>query len=303
MRVATSLDDLAMEGPALLTVGTFDGVHRGHRFLLEQAERRAEEHGYGLVIVTFDPSPAVVLRPEIGRYQLTSADQKLHLLESLGPGMVAMIRFTREIARLTAAEFLDAVESGMTLREMWLGEDFHFGRDRQGGVAMLIERGRESGFSLHVVARRMEERTSISSTRIREMLGRGEVEEVIPLLGRPFALELAAAQAHTSASGLPDCCYAVAPHLALPADGYYAVLATGVPGEESVAHVALVRDAPSGWQVRIWPVPAWPKLTIEFIARLGVARDDADPEGHLVAKAQQIVGGWERPAYPAAGDY
>ena len=127
MRVATSLDDLHLDGPALLTVGTFDGVHRGHRFLLEQAERRAEEHGYGLVIVTFDPSPAVVLRPEIGRYQLTSARQKLQLLQSLGPGMVAMIRFTREIARLTAAEFLDAVESGMTLREMWLGEDFHFG--------------------------------------------------------------------------------------------------------------------------------------------------------------------------------
>ena len=303
MRVATSLDDLHLDGPALLTVGTFDGVHRGHRFLLEQAERRAQEHGYGLVIVTFDPSPAVVLRPEIGRYQLTSARQKLQLLESLGPGMVAMIRFTRDIARLTAAEFLDAVESGMTLREMWLGEDFHFGRDRQGGVAMLIERGRESGFSLHVVARRMEDRTSISSTRIREMLSKGEVEESIPLLGRPFALELAAGQMHASASSLPPGCYAVAPHLVLPADGYYAVLATGVPGEESRAHVALVCDAPLGWQVRLWPVPAQPEVTIEFLSRLSVARADVDPEGYLLAEAQRVVEGWERPAYPAAGDY
>lgn len=303
MRVATSLDDLHLDGPALLTVGTFDGVHRGHRFLLEQAERRAQEHGYGLVIVTFDPSPAVVLRPEIGRYQLTSARQKLQLLESLGPGMVAMIRFTREIARLTAAEFLGAVESGMTLREMWLGEDFHFGRDRQGGVAMLIERGRESGFSLHVVARRMEERTSISSTRIREMLSRGEVEEVIPLLGRPFALELAADHAHASASCLPAGCYAIAPHLVLPADGYFAVLATGVPDEESRAHVALVCDAPAGWQVRLWPLPAWPEVAIEFLSLLSSTPEDADPEGYLLAKARQVVGEWVRPAYPAAGDY
>jgi len=303
MRVATSLDDLHLDGPALLTVGTFDGVHRGHRFLLEQAERRAEEHGYGLVIVTFDPSPAVVLRPEIGRYQLTSARQKLQLLQSLGPGMVAMIRFTREIARLTAAEFLDAVESGMTLREMWLGEDFHFGRDRQGGVAMLIERGRKSGFSLHVVARRMEDCTSISSTRIREMLGKGEVEEVIPLIGRPFALELVADRSPGRTEYLPAGCYAIAPHLVLPADGYYAVLATGVPGEEGSAHVALVRDAPVGWQVRLWPIPAWPEMTIEFLACLDVALVDTDPERYLLAEARQVIAGWERPAYPAAGDY
>ena len=308
MRVATSLADLHLDGPALLTVGTFDGVHRGHRFLLEQAARRAEEHGYRLVIVTFDPSPAVVLRPDIGRYQLTTARQKLQLLGSLGPSMVAMIHFTREIASLTAAEFLDTVERQMILREMWLGEDFHFGRDRQGGLAMLVERGRESGFSLHVVARRMEERTSISSSRIREMLGRGDVEGAIPLLGRPFSLELTADQSSGGGTDLAAGCYAVASHLVLTADGYYGVLASGGDTEADdtggrEALVVQVRDAPTGWQLRLWPVPCRPEATIEFLTRLSGTTDGSGTEGILLAEARAVVRGWERPTYPAVGDY
>ena len=310
MRVATSLDDLRLDGPALLTVGTFDGVHRGHRFLLEQAARRAEEHGYRLVIVTFDPSPAVVLRPEIGRYQLTTAHQKLQLLGSLGPSMVAMVHFTRQIAGLTASEFLDAVERQMTLREMWLGEDFHFGRDRQGGLAMLVERGRESGFSLHVVARRMEERTSISSTRIRELLGSGDVEGAIPLLGRPFALELTPAQPDGGATDVPAGCYTVAPHLVLPAGGYYAVLASGGNTTTDAcstreALLARVCDADTGWQVRLWPAPAISETSIEFLARLcgSPGGEGVGAAERLVTEAQDVVRGWQRPTYPAAGDY
>src|SRR5579871_2014815 len=139
MQVAASFDEISLTQPALLTIGTFDGVHRGHRFLLEQARQRALEHGYGMVIVTFDPCPAIVLRPSIGRYQLTTVAQKLRLLASLDPALVVVLPFTHELARLTADQFMAALEARLTLREMWLGEDFHFGKDRAGGLTTLIE--------------------------------------------------------------------------------------------------------------------------------------------------------------------
>ena len=187
MEVARVFEEISVSGPVLLTIGTFDGVHRGHRYLLEQARQRASEHQYGLVIVTFDPCPAVVLRPSLGRYQLTSAAQKLELLAAVEPAAVILLHFTPELSQLTAGEFMDALEARLDIRELWFGEDFRFGRDRGGDLQMLVTRGRESGFSLHVVSRRMEERESISSSRIRKALGAGDVEGVIPLLGYPFS--------------------------------------------------------------------------------------------------------------------
>src|SRR6185437_14361048 len=150
MRVVRSFDEPPIAGPVLLTIGTFDGVHRGHRFLLEQARDRAAEHGFGLVIVTFDPSPAVVLRPGLRRYQLTTAERKLHLLGALNPAAIVQVPFTLELSRWSASQFMDALEARMDLRELWLGEDFHFGHGREGGVTMLVERARQSGFSLHI---------------------------------------------------------------------------------------------------------------------------------------------------------
>ena len=186
---ATGFEQLALDRPALLTIGTFDGVHRGHRFLLEQAQQRAVEHGYGLVVVTFDPCPAVVLRPDLHRYQLTTAAQKLRLLEAVGPALALLLNFTTALSQLSADQFMEELESRLHVREMWLGEDFHFGRNRSGNLAMLVERGRASGFSLHVVSRRMDDTASISSTRVRQALAAGDVGGALPLLGYPFAID------------------------------------------------------------------------------------------------------------------
>lgn len=300
MRVAAAFADLSLDRPALLTIGTFDGVHRGHRFLLEQAQQRAQEHGYGLVVCTFDPCPAVVLRPGLRRYQLTTAAQKLRLLESIGPAAVLLLPFTLALSRLSAGAFMDELESRLTVREMWLGEDFHFGRDRSGGLPMLVERGRASGFSLHVVARRMEDSTSISSTRIRQALAAGDVAAAMPLLGYPFALDLEAARVTPEEwpQG-PAAIVEVPEHLAMPGPGVYAaVLRTAGPAQ----HAALVRvgQAPDD-AATVWPFQ--PATGVEFIDRLGADARDREDLAELLPHAQRMLAAWERPHYPASGTY
>src|SRR3979490_3243807 len=117
---ATSFEQLPLDRPALLTIGTFDGVHRGHRFLLEQAQQPAVEHGYGLVVVTFDPCPAVGLRPDLRRHQRTTAPQTLRLPEAVGPALALLLNFTPALSQLSADQFMEELESRLQLREVWL---------------------------------------------------------------------------------------------------------------------------------------------------------------------------------------
>lgn len=300
MIVVSQLDQLALDGPVLLTVGTFDGVHRGHRFLLEQAQRRAEEHGYHFLIVTFDPPPAIVLRPSLGRYQLTEAAEKVRLLGELAPAAIVVLPFTHELAQMPADQFMAAIERRVQLREMWLGEDFHFGRGREGGLTMLVERGREYGFALHVVARRMEHARSISSSRIRKALADGEVGDAIPLLGRPFSLAVADAVPSFPGEGtIVPSRVRVAPQLVLPADGSYACLLSS-EGVGDAAVAALVRRE-EAWQVVVLaenPLPGTARL--EFIERLPDGAHNA-PAALALARGRLVR--WVRPVYPAAGDY
>ena len=300
MLVVSQLDQLQIDGPVLLTVGTFDGVHRGHRFLLEQAQRRAEEHGYRFLIVTFDPPPAIVLRPSLGRYQLTEAREKVRLLGELNPAAIVVLPFTHELAQLSADQFMAAIEARVLLREMWLGEDFHFGRGREGGLTTLVERGRLSGFSLHVVARRMEHAGSISSSRIRKALTDGDVEAAIPLLGRPFSLAATDPALAIPREGRPIWSRVlVAPQLALPADGTYACLLSA-EGEDELAVAALIRQE-EDWQVTVLADdPLDGPIRIEFIDRL--PSDLQSPSAALM-QARDRLAHWQRPVYPAAGDY
>jgi riboflavin kinase/FMN adenylyltransferase len=291
--VARSFAEMYLDQPAVMSIGTFDGVHRGHQYLLSLAKERATEHGTDLVVVTFDPCPAVVLRPAIGRYQLTSAAQKLQLLEALQPTMVALLRFTPDLAQLSADEFMDALEAQLPIRELWFGEDFHFGRDRSGGLQMLVERGRNSGFSLHVVNRRADEKESISSSRVRQLVATGDVALAIPLLGHPLARECTKPELGVWLDGESDCTVCtIEPHLALPADGVYAVLGAG--GYPMVAAVA-GRD--SLHQLRIKGAAGPGNLSIEFIDQLCTIDDYKRHPFLWDTRAHARLDQWRRPYY------
>lgn len=172
-----------------VTIGAFDGVHRGHRRLIGELRKVAEEQGLRTVVVTFDRHPASVVRPESAPSQLTDLEQKLELLSAEGVDEVVVIRFDEERAQQSAEDFVrqDLVEQ-LNARLVIVGSDFHFGHGRAGSVALLEKMGVELGFS--VVGYRLLPagptggQEPISSTRIRSLLAVGDVVEAASLLGR-----------------------------------------------------------------------------------------------------------------------
>jgi riboflavin kinase / FMN adenylyltransferase len=302
MMLARSFDDLALDLPVLLTIGTFDGVHRGHRLLLEQARQRADERRLALVIVTFEPSPAVVLRPGLRRYQLSAAEIKIRLLQAFNPDCILLLPFTLALSRLSAGEFMNALEARLTVRELWLGEDFHFGRDREGDARMLAERGARSGFALHVVERRADDPGGISSSRIRGALAEGDVELALKLLGYPFCLELGTPKQSDHLEGLGRTVYDVPDMLAIPDTGAYAVLLTTSGGSQLAAACVVDAEADSPLTV-VGERDGSEPVLLEFIARL--SGETAEPNTLLdhYHQAVAVAAQWSRPTYPPAGSH
>ncbi len=302
MMIARSFADLPLDLPVLLTIGTFDGVHRGHRLLLEQARRRALERRIALVIVTFEPSPAVVLRPGLRRYQLSAPELKVRLLGEFDPACILVLPFTLALSRLSADEFMDALEARLTVRELWLGEDFHFGRDRAGDARMLASRGGSSGFDLHVVERRVDDPGGISSSRIRRALAEGDVELALQLLGYPFCLELGVPRHSQEIEGLTRSVFDVLDALAIPATGAYAVLLSERPERTTAAACLVDADAPSPLTI-VAEHPVSGPLLVEFITRLGEEATSPGALSDLSHDAVAFAARWTRPTYPPAGSH
>ena len=181
MRVVSNLTALTRGEPTVLTIGAFDGVHRGHQWLIRQVVHRARAQQYASTVITFDPSPAVALRP--GGTQLTDAPEKVRLISALGPEVTAVLHFDRETAQVTAGQFLANVLDHVNLEEIWVGGDFAFGHNREGTVEFLIRAGQRNGFSVMVVPRKKLSDVPVSSTRVRELVMEGNVTGAGELLG------------------------------------------------------------------------------------------------------------------------
>ena len=177
MRIVSDVPSLALERP-VLAIGNFDGVHRGHRALLDRMRAWAAEEGRPSGVVTFFPPAKVLFR---GASYLASRDEKLSLLETFAPDAVAMIDFTHDYARTDKAAFL-AVLGELRPRAIVVGEDFRFGRHRAGGLDDL----QHVPDRLEVFALRLDGDAPISSSRIREHLAAGEIAAANRLLGAPY---------------------------------------------------------------------------------------------------------------------
>ncbi len=222
----------------VVTVGTFDGVHRGHWAVLEEIGRRARDSGRRAVLVTFHPHPLTIVRPEVAPPLLTTPDEKKEILAESGVDWAVFVRFTPTLSRLSPRAFVEEVlVRRVGVGELVIGYDHGFGRDRSGDAGTLREIGRSLGFSVDVVGPVEAEGAPISSSRIRAAVAAGRMEEARAGLGRPYAFHGAVVRGdgRGASLGFPTANLQVAGEgKLLPPPGVYAVrgvLPTGIwPG-------------------------------------------------------------------------
>jgi len=176
-------------GPAVISVGNFDGVHRGHQKVLAQVVRRANEHGARSLAVTFEPHPTRILRPDVAPTLITPLPRKLELLAATGLDAVLVLPFSRDLSLTPPRKFAEEI-LGKRLRalEVHEGANFHFGHKAQGDVRKLAEYGREAGYEVKIYPEMKVRGDKVSSSRIRELLKEGKVARARQLLGRVFSL-------------------------------------------------------------------------------------------------------------------
>jgi len=210
-----------------VTLGNFDGVHRGHRLLVEEVLRLAREQGDRAAVLTYEPHPARVLRPEAAPAALMTVAQKAEALAALGVDLLLVQAFTSELARMSAEDYARQVLSeALHARTVVLGSGFRFGRGRRGDVPALRAQEARLGFAVHELPPVMDEGLPVSSTRVREALTRGEVERAAELLGHPFVNigPVVTGDGRGRTIGLPTA--NLEPENAVvPADGVYAAFA------------------------------------------------------------------------------
>ena len=240
MRVYYDFGSLPPMGPAVLTIGVFDGVHAGHRGLVARAGALAAERDARAVAVTFWPHPVSVLRPEEPFPLLSTLDEKLRLLSELDTLDAVVVQpFTPDLAALTPDAYLDALRAWCEPRMLVEGPDFALGHNRAGTIAYLREAGARRGFSVESVEV-VEDDERVSSTRIRKLLREGNVEAAARLLARPYALagEVVEGDKRGRLLGFPTANLRIDERLVLPANGVYAVRVR-LPGEERAIHPAV----------------------------------------------------------------
>ena len=208
----------------VLTIGNFDGVHRGHQHLLRKLQQRATELNAPTLVVTFEPHPIAVLRPEHAPSRIATPDFKLELLELAGIDEVAVLPFDREFASLSPEEFLALLTGAARPVEILVGQGFRFGKMRAGDIETMREFGRNHDFDAREVPPLTDELGVVSSSRVRSALQEGNVEHAAELLGRRFRLvgEVEHGAARGRDLGFPTANLSIAPRLCIPADGIYA---------------------------------------------------------------------------------
>ena len=222
--------DASFEPPraAVVTSGTFDGVHVGHQKILGRLKELARETGGETVVVTYWPHPRMVLYPDDPAIQLlTTFEEKLTLLDALGIDHLVQIPFTKEFSQLSSDAFVRQVlVDKISTRHLVIGYDHHFGRNREGGFDYLKEHAAEYGFTVEEIPRQDVDQVGVSSTKIRNALEAGQVHTAREYLGRPYRLTGAVVQGDQLGRqlGYPTANLRIdSPHKLIPADGIYAV--------------------------------------------------------------------------------
>ena len=316
--VHLNLDELPPAGcrGGALTIGNFDGVHRGHQALLEALRVQAQAIGGPAVVLTFDPHPLQLLRPELFQPLLTTVADRAVLLQQAGADHVVVLRTTPELLHLTANDFFAAVvRKALDARALVEGFNFGFGRNREGTVETLAALCREAGLPFQVVPPRQVDGQPVSSSRVRTALLKGDVRAAAGLLGRPFHLRGAVATGQRRGQGLgfPTANLEQVGTL-VPGDGVYA-LAVDHEGQTWPAAANIGPNPTFGEQARKLEVHLigfqgdlyGQTLMVRFLDRLrdtqpfaGV-KELVDQLRQDVEKARQVYANWHSPLAGDAG--
>lgn len=219
---ADAFEDCACLGTASIAIGVFDGVHRGHRELIDAVVRDARNHGCKAVVVTFDPDPDVVVSSSPAQKLMTTSD-RLHALALTGADAVVAVPFTPAVAALDHVGFLELLSRVVDICSIRVGSDFRLGRGGASGVAEMQTWGAEHGVDVYGHELLCVEGQTICATRIRQELRQGHVELAAELLGRPYMLRgiVAGGRHQGSDMGFPTANIQVPEGIQVPADGVY----------------------------------------------------------------------------------
>jgi riboflavin kinase/FMN adenylyltransferase len=237
----------AGDSRSVLTIGMYDGVHVGHRTVIEQVRERAAVTGARSIVVTFDRHPMSVVRPGAEPRLLTTLEQRLELLESTGVDATAVVSFDDAQSHETAPAFVERVVVGALMAEtVIVGSDFHFGHMRQGNVTLLREMGERNGFTaepVRLVPRADGVDEPVSSTAIRRALAGGEIDTANRMLGRPHEIRgtVIDGDKRGRTIGFPTANVAVPEGMCIPADGVYAAVYRRPDGTEHPCAVNIGR--------------------------------------------------------------
>ena len=212
-------------GECVVTIGVFDGVHRGHQRIVGRAAQVGEQRGLPVVAITFDPHPDEVTRPGSHPPFLCSARRRAELLSGLGADAVCVLPFTLEFSHLAPDDFVRTVlVERLHAAVVVVGEDFRFGHKAAGDVQLLAKLGEKYEFTTEGMPLLVADGTMLSSTSIRQMLAEGDVAAAAKALGRPHRVEGVVVRGHQRgrALGFPTANLETPPHTAIPADGIYA---------------------------------------------------------------------------------
>jgi riboflavin kinase/FMN adenylyltransferase len=245
MQIIDDLSQVDLDKDTILTIGAFDGVHRGHQYLIRQLLQRARRTHRLAGLITFHPHPSAVLSPRNPTRYLTTPGEKAALLERLGLDILAILPFNKEMAQTLARDFIEMVSRQLRMRELWIGKDFALGYGREGTPDVLRALGQEMGFSVETITPLIWKGEIISSTRIRSLLFRGQVRRAAELLGRypSLAGEVVRGAQRGRCLGFPTANLEVRAERAIPANGIYAVYT--ILGKERYQGVANVGVRPS----------------------------------------------------------
>ncbi|MCK6628070.1 MAG: bifunctional riboflavin kinase/FAD synthetase [Anaerolineae bacterium] len=280
MQIIRDLAAAHLSGPTVLTIGTFDGLHRGHQALIQQLQQSARERRAQAAVIAFHPRPKTVLAPHLPNNDyLTTPEERIALFEKLGLDILILIPFTLEFSQTTAADFMRLLVERLNMAALWAGHDFALGKNREGNLDKLRALGQALNYTVHEFTPLLIDGQIVSSTHVRNFLLAGDVRQATQFLGRYPSLssEIVHGAQRGRTIGFPTANFAVPAERLLPANGVYATWVQ-LPGETqrraSVTNVGIRPSFDSSERT----VEAYifdfdqdlygQRLTLEFVERL-----------------------------------